>query len=64
MRKRELVKIWKQLDECLNALETLDEIGMLKVHENRIDPSAIINLKNEVEDLIRTKEKTSHIDLK
>lgn len=68
MRKKELEKIWKQLDGACEALERLsyDEKGneLLDNHENRIDVSAIVNLKNEVEEMIQAKTRTAKIDLK
>jgi hypothetical protein len=59
MNKRELRKRWKQLDGCLEALERLEEFGMLEKHENLIDFSTIVNLKNEVEELIIQKTRSS-----
>lgn len=55
LRKPQLERIWKQLDGACEALERLDEEGLLEGHENRIDFSAIVNLKNEVEVLIEKK---------
>ena len=61
MTKRELLKIWSLLDGACEALEKLsyDEEGreLLKDHENRIDFSAIVNLKNEVEVLAEMKSR-------
>jgi hypothetical protein len=61
LKKRELEKIWKQLDGCCEALERLshDEVGnkLLDEYENRIDMSAINMLKNEIEELIEQKSR-------
>jgi hypothetical protein len=61
MKKPELLRMWKLLDGACEALERLsyDEEGqeLLKNHENRIDFSAIVNLKNEVEDLAAKKSR-------
>lgn len=61
MRKPILMKIWKQLDGALEALERLQEdeegVQLLKDHENRIDFSALVNLKNDVEELIEKKSR-------
>jgi hypothetical protein len=62
MRKNHLIKVWKQLDQALEALERLsyDDQGqeLLNNHENRIDFSAIVNLKNDVEVLIESKTRS------
>lgn len=63
MRKKDLERIWKQLDGCCEALERLGEIGMLEAHENRIDFSAIVILKNEVEELIIEKSRGKKVEL-
>jgi hypothetical protein len=61
MKKSELMRIWKLLDGGCEALERLshDEEGLnlLKEHENRIDFSAIVNLKNEIEELAFAKSR-------
>lgn len=61
MKKYHLERIWKQLDGCCNALENLqyDDEGLelLKKHDNRIDFSAIVNLKNDVEELMEKKSR-------
>jgi hypothetical protein len=61
MKKRELMRIWVLLDGACEALEKLmyDEQGqeLLKNHENRIDFSAIVNLKNDVEELALKKSR-------
>ena len=61
MKKPQLERIWKLLDGACEALEKLsyDEEGqkLLKGHENRIDFSAIVGLKNDVEELIETKSR-------
>lgn len=68
MKKSELEKIWKQLDKGCEALERLGEYEegriLLEKHENRIDISAIISLKNEVEEMIHAKTRTAKVDLK
>ena len=61
MKKPQLERIWKLLDGGCEALEKLsyDDEGLklLKDHENRIDFSAIVNLKNDVEALIEAKSR-------
>lgn len=61
MRKKQLERVWKLLDGACEALEKLqyDDEGLqlLKDHENRIDFSAIVNLKNDVEELIEKKSR-------
>ncbi|QJI52328.1 hypothetical protein [Psychrobacillus phage Perkons] len=51
MKKKELEKVWKQLDGMCEALERLEEGGI----ETDIDFSAITGLKQTVEDLIEKK---------
>lgn len=67
MRKAQLVKVWKQLDSATEALERLAEYDegkeLLEEYENRIDFSALVMLKNDVEDLIEKKSRKP-IDLK
>lgn len=67
MKKSELVKIWKQLDNACEALEKLshdlDGLALLHLHENRIDVSAINGLKNDIETLIDNKSR-KQTDLK
>ena len=62
MKKAQLQQIWKLLDGACDALERLghDDEGnqLLKNHENRIDFSAIVNLKNDVEELIIKKTRS------
>lgn len=62
LKKAELVKTWKQLDSALEALERLEENTGLDT--SRIDSSAIVSLKNDVEDLIRQKERKAKVELK
>jgi hypothetical protein len=61
MRIQELERVWKLLDGCCDALERLglDEQGreLLEKHENRIDFSAIVGLKNDVEELMKSKRR-------
>jgi len=52
MRKAQLVKIWKQLDGMNEALELLQEND---VDIYNIDFSAVVALKNDVEDMIQKK---------
>ena len=51
LRKKQLEKIWKQLDGACEALERLAENGI----ETDIDFSAVVYLKNEVEEMIEKK---------
>lgn len=51
LTKKQLVKIWKQLDNATEALERLGEDGI----ETGIDFSAVVSLKNDVEELIDQK---------
>ena len=60
MKKHELVKIWKQLDQALEALEKLEENG---IYTNNIDTSAIVSTKNRVETLIEKKTRTAKVNL-
>jgi hypothetical protein len=59
MRKRDLEKIWKLLDGACDALERMtydDELfKLLEAHERHVDFSAIVSLKNDVEELIKEK---------
>jgi hypothetical protein len=61
MKKRDLEKIWKLLDGACDALErmTYDEetLRLLKDYRNYIDFSAIVDLKNEVEELMEKKSR-------
>lgn len=61
MKKAELVKIWKQLDKALGAIDILAENG---IENEYIDTSAIVSLKNQVEVMIEAKTKTAHVELK
>lgn len=58
MTKKQLEKIWKQLDGCCEALERLEEIGF-DMGRNNVDFSSIVSLKNRVEEEIemRTRKK-------
>lgn len=51
MTKRELEKIWKQLDGACEAIEKLQENGV----EVNVDFSAIVSLKEEIEKMIEQK---------
>lgn len=55
MRKRELEKIWKQLDGACEAIEKLENNGI----EVNVDFSAIVALKNKVEKMIEQKTRSS-----
>lgn len=61
LKKAQLQKIWKQLDGACEALERLGEYddgeALLESHENRIDFSAIISLRDGVEELIEAKSR-------
>lgn len=61
MRKKELEKIWNLLDGACEALERMthdnETFKLLEAHENRIDFSAIVNLKNDVEELMEKKSR-------
>lgn len=52
MRKRELEKVWRQLDQACEALERLSEhnipIGLVQFDD-------VVSLKNKVEVLIESK---------
>lgn len=60
MKKPELVKCWKQLDQSLEAIEKLQEAGF---KTDGIDFSAIVSLKNDVEESIHEKTRTAKVDL-
>ena len=61
MKKRDLEKIWKLLDGACEALEKMtwddETFKLLEPYENRIDFSAIVNLKNDVEELMEKKSR-------
>lgn len=59
MKKSELMRIWKLLDGGCEALERLsyDKEGQKLLKENVIDFSAIVCLKNEIEELAFTKSR-------
>lgn len=59
MTKPQLTKVWKQLDGACEALERLFEYeeGRLLLDDSRIDFSAIVSLKNEVEELIEKRSR-------
>ena len=53
LKKSQLVRIWKQLDGACEALERLEDNEI----ETNIDFSAIVGLKNEVEEAIEKKSR-------
>ena len=59
MKKPQLVKVWNQLDGACEALERLFEYeeGRLLLDDTNIDFSAIVSLKNSVEELIEKKSR-------
>jgi hypothetical protein len=59
MNKPQLVKVSKQLDGALEALELLFEYeeGRLLLDESKIDFSAIVGLKNSVDSLAEKKSR-------
>ena len=61
LRKSQLEKIWKQLDGACEALERLNEYEdgrkLLKEHEGYIDFSAVVSLKNDVEEMIEGRKR-------
>jgi hypothetical protein len=61
LNKKQLEKIWKQLDGMCEALERLSEYDngnkLLDDFENKIDFSSVVMLKNEVEELIEKKSR-------
>lgn len=61
MKKAELMKTWKQLDGACEALDRLQEHG---IDTEYVDFSAIVSLKNEVEEMIQSKSRTRKEDLK
>lgn len=66
MKKRDLEKIWKLLDGACDALERMghdsETLKLLEAHENRIDFSAIVMLKNDVEELIEKKSRKARVE--
>ena len=65
MKKRELAKIWKLLDGACEALERMthdkEAFKLLEAHERWIDFSAIVSLKNDVEELMEKKSRPKAI---
>lgn len=61
LTKKQLEKIWKQLDGACEALERLSEYEdgqkILEHHKNHVDFSAMVSLKNEVEELAEQKSR-------
>jgi hypothetical protein len=66
MRKKELVRIWKLLDGACDALERMthdnETFELLEAHESRVDFSAIVNLKDDVEKLMEKKSRLKKKD--
>lgn len=56
LRKKELEKIWKQLDNTCEALEKLGE-NDVDVNDYNIDFSGVVALKNDVEEMIEKKSR-------
>jgi hypothetical protein len=52
MKKRDLEKIWRQLDGACEALEKLEENG---IDTGNVDFSAVVSLKEKIEELIEQK---------
>jgi hypothetical protein len=61
LTKGQLLKIWKQLDGACEALEQMghyeDGLKLLEKYENRIDFSALVMMKNNVEDFAEKKSR-------
>lgn len=59
LKKSQLTKVSKQLDGALEALELLFEYeeGRLLLDESKIDFSAIVGLRNKVEELVEKKSR-------
>lgn len=57
MRKKELEKIWKQLDGACEAIEKLENEEIDVLNKYRIDLSAIANLKSDIEEMIESKSR-------
>jgi hypothetical protein len=61
LTKGQLQRIWKQLDGACEALEQLshydDGLKLLEKYENRIEFSALVMMKNNVEDFIEKKSR-------
>lgn len=51
LTKKQLERIWKQLDNATEALERLEDNGI----RTGIDFSAVVSLKNDVEERIEKK---------
>lgn len=51
LTKKQLERIWKQLDNTTEALERLEDNGI----RTGIDFSAVVSLKNDVEERIEKK---------
>ncbi|MGG6449523.1 hypothetical protein [Pseudobacillus badius] len=52
MRKKDLEKVWRQLDGACEALERLKENN---IDTGQVDFFAVVNLKNSVEEMIEQK---------
>jgi hypothetical protein len=61
MRKRDLEKVWKLLDGACDAIERMtydnETLEILEENEKFIDLSAIVSMKNQVEELIESKSR-------
>jgi hypothetical protein len=65
LTKAQLQRIWKQLDGACEALERMghydDGQKLLDKYDNRIDFSALVMMKNNVEDFIEKKSRTKRM---
>lgn len=65
MKKSELEKIWKLLDGACDALDRMshdsETLEMLEEYRNHIDFSAIVMLKNDVEELMEKKSRKARV---
>jgi len=65
LTKAQLARIWKQLDGVCEALEQLghydDGQKLLAKYENRIDFSALVMMKNNVEDFMEKKSRKKRL---
>ena len=61
MRKKQLERIWKQLDGMCEALEQLQEND---IDTHGIDFSAVVLLKNDVEEMIEKKSRKAFEGMK
>jgi hypothetical protein len=65
LTKAQLGRIWKQLDGACEALELMgyyeDGQKLLDKYENRVDFSALVNMKNNVEDFMEKKSRKKRL---